>query len=221
MGHPSTVGGVGAKARLGLLVGALVVLGVVLAVWSPVSRDELRALIEPLGWGGPFVFVVLSALLGTALVPGPVLAGASGLLFGTAVGFLVTASATVLSAVLALLIARHGGRPGVVELEQPRVQRFEALLQRHGLLAVIVQRLAPAVPDAPCSYLYGLAGLSVQQVALGTLLGATPRSLSYTALGDGLGSGNGTLTAVAAGALVLTGVVGAAVAAVAFRRARA
>ena len=211
----------GAKARLGLLVGVVAVLGVALAVWSPVSREGLRDLIEPLGWTGPLVFVLVSAALGTALVPGPVLAGAAGLLFGTAVGFLVTVGASVLGAVLALLIARGGGRAGVAELTDPRVRRFEGLLQRHGLAAVIVQRLAPGIPDAPCSFLYGLAGLSVVQVALGTLVGAAPRGLSYTALGDGIGSGSSTLTAVAVGGLVLSGVVGAVVAAVAYRRARA
>ena len=208
------------RQRLALFVGALSVLAVVVLIVSPVSEQGLREAIEPFGVGGPLAYVAISALLGVLFVPGPILAGASGLLFGTAIGVCVTISSGVLSSVLAVQLAHRAGRPGMVELEHPRVKLVEELLERHGVGAVIVQRLVPGVPDAPCSYLFGLAGLASWKVALGTLIGAAPRSFSYTALGDGLGGGSSATAVVGGATLVLTAVVGAVAGAVMVRRVR-
>ena len=208
------------KARLGAFVAVLSLLGVAVLVFAPVSEGGLREVLEPFGIAAPLIYVVVSALLGNLFVPGPILAGASGLLFGTATGFFVTVAATVLSSVLAVLAARAAGRAGVEELESPRVQAIERLLQHHGVGAVIVQRLLPAVPDAPFSYLFGLAGLRVWQVALGTAIGAAPRAFSYTAIGDGLGGGGTLIGVIGLVVLTATGIVGAVVGAIAARRTR-
>lgn len=207
------------KARLAAFVGLLSVLAVAVLVLSPVSARGLRDALEPFGAAAPLAYVPVSALLGDLFVPGPILAGASGLLFGTVTGFFVTLAAALLSSVVAVMVARGAGREGVQELDDPRVRTIERLLQRYGVGAVIVQRLLPAVPDAPCSYLFGLAGLRVWQVALGTLVGAAPRAFSYTAIGDGLGEGSTAIGVIGLVTLVLTGVLGVAVATVAARRA--
>ena len=208
------------RQRLVLLVVALVALAAAVGLAAPVSQRGLRDAIEPLGAAGPLAYVGLAAALGAAFVPGPLLAAASGLLFGTLTGFGVSLASATLGAVLAVAAARRAGRPGVEELTDRRVRALEELLRRHPLGAVVVQRLAPAVPDAPCSYLFGLAGIGVAPVALGTLLGAAPRAFSYVALGDAAGTGSGRLAAVALGTLVAGAVLGAALAALAVRRAR-
>ena len=208
------------KARLGLFVGALTVAAVAVLVLTPISREGIRDALEPFGIAAPLAYVVVSALLGSAFVPGAILAGASGLLFGTTTGFFVTLAGTLLSSVVAVLTARAAGREGVQELESPRVKAIERLLQRYGVGAVVVQRLLPAVPDAPCSYLFGLAGLRVWQVVLGTAIGAAPRAFSYTAIGDGLGGGGSTIGIIGLVTLLVTGMVGVAVGAVAVRRTR-
>ncbi len=203
-----------------LFVAGLAVLGIAVVIWAPVSESGLRDAIEPLGAAAPVGFVPISALLGLAFVPGPVLAGAAGLLFGTAEGFAVSLAAATLSAVLALTLARYGGRPGVRELDAPRLQALAALAERRGTLAVIFQRLLPAIPDAPCSYLFGLAGVRAWQVALGTLVGAAPRAFSYVALGDAAGTRDARLALVGATVLVVTGIAGAITGLVVLRRSR-
>ncbi len=209
-----------ARTRLGLFVAGLALLGLVVLLWSPVSERALRDALEPLGAGAPVAFVLVSGVLGSLFVPGPILAGTSGLLFGTATGFCVTLGATAVSSSIAVVSARVAGRPGVRELNDPRVRAVERLLRRRPVLAVIVQRLLPAVPDAPFSYLYGLAGLAVWQVVLGTVIGAAPRAFSYTAIGDGLGAGSSTIAVVGFVTLIVGGVAGALVGAIALRRAR-
>jgi uncharacterized membrane protein YdjX (TVP38/TMEM64 family) len=203
-----------------LFVVGLVALGITVVIWAPVSESGLRDAIEPLGPAAPVGFVPLSALLGNAFVPGPVLAGAAGLLFGTAEGFLVAICASTLAAVLAVTFARQAGRPGMQELDAPRLQALAALAERHGTGAVIVQRLLPGVPDAPCSYLFGLAGVKAWQVALGTFVGSAPRAFSYVALGDAAGTRDTKLALVAGAVLLTTGLVGAGVGLSVLRRSR-
>lgn len=167
------------------------------------------------GWVDPFgdlaapAYVVISALLGAALVPGPILAGVSGLLFGAWVGTVVTIAASVLSAVLSLLTARRAAGRQFDAAAGPRLEALGALARRHALLAVVVQRLAPGVPDAPASYLFGLLGLTVGQIALGTAIGAAPRAFSYTAVGASLDDPGSGLAYVGLAGIVVTGLVGA------------
>src|SRR4051794_9919902 len=70
-------------------------------VVRPVSEQDIRDLIEPAGAFGPLAYVLVAGVLGALLVPGPLLAGASGLLFGTITGSFVTLAAAVVSALLA------------------------------------------------------------------------------------------------------------------------
>ncbi len=155
------------------------------------------------------VFVVVSALLGAAFVPGPILAATSGLLFGAFWGTVVTLSSAVASAVLALLLARRavGGEP--YEPGNARLRALAALARRRGFEAVVVQRLVPGMPDAPASYVFGTIGISVLHMALGTLVGAAPRAFSYTSIGASLDDPDSALAIVAVVGLVITGVVGA------------
>jgi uncharacterized membrane protein YdjX (TVP38/TMEM64 family) len=165
------------RGRLALLTVVLLALFVVFGVAGVVSGDALRARIEPLGhWGAP-VFAVLSAILGCLLVPGPLLAAGSGVLFGTWTGFAVTLVSSVLAALIALAVGRRIGQPA---------WRHRETLQRRGLWAVVVQRLLPGLPDTPFNYAAGVAGVRVHHLALGTLIGVAPRALAYTALGHHL-----------------------------------
>ena len=165
------------RARLALLTAVLLVAFVAFGVFGVVSREELRDWVEPLGaWGAP-VFAVVSAVLGCLLVPGPLLAAVSGVLFGTWVGFLVTLASSVLAALIAMTVGRMVGQAD---------WRHRDLLRRRGLWAVIVQRLVPGLPDTPFNYAAGVAGVRVHHLALGTAIGVAPRALGYAALGSWL-----------------------------------
>lgn len=194
--------------RLRLLAVATAALAAFLAFWvfDVLDEDDVRSLIEPFGPLAAPAYVVIAALLGLAFVPGPLLAGTSGLLFGTTAGTVVTLSSAILSAVLGLLLARRAvGEP------PKRLERLAELAQRRGTVAVIVQRLIPGVPDAPANYLFGALGLRVWQIALGTLIGSAPRSFSYTSIGASLDDPSSTGAIFGVVVLVITSLVGAVV----------
>ncbi len=209
------------KARLAALWLGLAAALVAFYGADLLSVAEVRAWVEPFGAAGPLVYVALAAVLGCLLVPGPLLAGVSGLLFGPLVGTVVTVAASVASAVVSLLAGRAVGRQGMAEVSGPRLEALTERLERHGTAAVIVQRLAPGLPDAPFSYLAGTLRIRPGQIALGTLIGSAPRGFSYTALGGSLDDLTSPIALAALAVGALTAVVGAELARRALRRERA
>ena len=188
------------------LIALAVVLTALFAVFwiaRPLSQDEVRDFIEPADAFAAPLYILAGGVLGALLVPGPLLAGASGLLFGTWTGFFVTLSSATLSALIGRAIGARTSRRHPV-----RDAALATAVRRHGVLAVVAQRLAPVVPDGPFNYAFGVAGVSAWPLVLGTLIGSAPRAFAYTALGDSLDDGLTPLALVAIGVVVVTGAVG-------------
>jgi len=156
-------------------------------------------------------FVVLSASLTVVLFPGPLLAGASGLLFGTALGFPLSLTAAVLGASLAFLIARTAGHDAVERRAGPRLARLRAAIGRRGFVTVLYARIVPGVPYNVVNYAAGLAPIGLATFAGATALGAAPRAFAYTALGGSLDD-LGSPEAIAAFAVLIVMAVGGLVA---------
>jgi uncharacterized membrane protein YdjX (TVP38/TMEM64 family) len=199
-----------ALVRVGLLAATLVAVAVVaVATGFRPSAGEVRDWGESLGAAGPVLFVPLSVGLAVLLFPGPVLAGAAGLLFGTAVGFPIALLAATLTAVAQMTISRHtaGGQIGALVPE--RARRIDAALERRGFVAVLYMRLAPGVPYHLVNYGAGLTRLRTRDMALGTAVGAAPRTFAYVALGGSLSDLRSPEAIAALALLVATAAVGA------------
>jgi uncharacterized membrane protein YdjX (TVP38/TMEM64 family) len=198
--------------RLALLTLVLVALLIVAWVVRPVSEDDVRDLVAPAGAWAPLVYVAVSGVLGALLIPGPLLAGASGLLFGTLAGFFATMAASVVSALLARAAGKRAGREAFLAGAGERSLALAEVVRRHGTAAVVVQRLAPVVPDGPFNYAFGVAGVAAWPLVAGTLIGSAPRAFAYTALGDSLDDPASPLALAAITVVVVTGTVGTFVA---------
>jgi uncharacterized membrane protein YdjX (TVP38/TMEM64 family) len=185
----------------------------VFGVWRPISAEGVREAVEGLGWAAPAVYVLIAAALACLMVPGNLLAAGSGVLFGPALGTIVAITSATLTAVMALHLGRRIGRDGLREVGGRRVEWLERVLARHGVWAVLLQRLTPGIPDGPSNYAFGAAGVRTWQVALGTLAGSLPRAFAYSALGTAAARLDGPLAAVGAAGLIVAGVTGAVIAA--------
>jgi uncharacterized membrane protein YdjX (TVP38/TMEM64 family) len=173
------------------------------------SADDVRDWGESLGWAGPVLWIPLTTVLGCLLFPGPIMAGASGLLFGTALGTPIALTAATTTAVSQMAISRYVAGARVGALIPERAKRIDDFLDRRGFWAVLYVRLAPAIPYHLVNYGAGLTRLRIRDMAAGTAVGALPRTFGYVALGgslDDLGSPEAIAAIVA---LVLTAVVGA------------
>jgi uncharacterized membrane protein YdjX (TVP38/TMEM64 family) len=195
-------------AALAVLVGGLFV---VVALTGSVSPGRVRDAIEPLGAAAVPGFIVVSALLTCALFPGPLLAGASGLLFGTALGTPVSIAAATLGAVLAFSIARFLAHDAVDALAGRRLRGVQEWIERRGFWAVLYARIAPGVPYSLLNYVAGVTRVRVAAFAAATAIGVAPRAFAYTALGGSLDD-LGSPEALVAIALLVAMAVGGAVA---------
>jgi uncharacterized membrane protein YdjX (TVP38/TMEM64 family) len=175
-------------AALALGVGALAAV-----VFLTVSRspEHVRDIVDGTGAWAPLLFIALSAALSCAFFPGQLLAGPSGLLFGTAAGTPISIVAGTLAATIAFSISRHGGRSALDELSGPRIHMWQDRIERGGFLAVLYARIAPFSPFVWINYASGLTRLRLRTFVAATAIGITPRAFAYTALGghlDDLGS---------------------------------
>lgn len=199
-----------ALVRLALVVAVLTVLFYLTAIQQVIDVDSVRRLVESTGPLAPLTYVVVSAVLGALLVPGPLLAAGSGFLFGPLLGTFVTLGATVGSAVISAYAGRRAGRDSARALLGPqRSDRIDGMIQRGGLWAVVGQRFVPGISDALASYTFGAFGVPLWQMAVGAFIGSAPRAFVYTALGASIGEFSAPLAYTAIAVWCLTAGVGA------------
>jgi uncharacterized membrane protein YdjX (TVP38/TMEM64 family) len=179
------------RLRLLVLAGGVLVLLVLMATSGSLSSAKIQERVDDLGWIGPVIFIPLSALLTVACFPGPLLAGAAGLIFGTAVGTPVAICSATLGASLAFLVSRRVGADALDELTHHRISKLKAIVERRGFMSVLYARIAPGMPYNLVNYAAGLTRIPLRTFAGATAIGCAPRAFAYAALGgslDDLGS---------------------------------
>jgi uncharacterized membrane protein YdjX (TVP38/TMEM64 family) len=194
-----------ARWRLATLAAVLAAAVIALGLTGSLSVRSVRGWADGYGAAGPLVFIALSAGLTVAFFPGPLLAGASGLLFGTALGTPVSLIAATLGASVAFCISRWWARDAAEEVSGPRTRALRSWVGRKGFLAVLYARITPGVPYNLVNYAAGLTPVRLTAFAGATAIGAAPRAFAYTALGGQFGSFSSWQTAVALGVLRLRG----------------
>jgi uncharacterized membrane protein YdjX (TVP38/TMEM64 family) len=201
-----------AALRLAALAAALAAFVLVLALSGSISAPRVRSWVDGYGAAGPLVFIAVSASLTVVLFPGPVLAAASGLLFGTALGTPVSIASATLGATLAFCLSRWWAHDAVVALAGPRLQSLRAWIGRRGFLAVLYARIAPGVPYTLVNYAAGLTPVALRSFVAATAIGVAPRAFAYTALGGSLGDLGSPEALAAVAVLVAMALIGAVLA---------
>lgn len=180
-----------AVGRLAGLGGFVVALFLIAASVFGLSSEGVRDAVDGFGPVAPLVFIAFSAALTVACVPGPLLAGAAGLLFGTALGTPTAIASATLGATAAATISRRFGAGALDELSGRRVSALQDWIAARGFLAVLYARILPGVPYSLVNYAAGLTRVPLAIFAAATALGCAPRAFAYVALGgslDDLGS---------------------------------
>jgi uncharacterized membrane protein YdjX (TVP38/TMEM64 family) len=197
--------------RLACLVFVVIAAFGVVGLSGPVSGARVR------GWvsGGPgaraaVVFVGVYIGLTLASVPGPILAGVSGVLFGTLEGGLLALAGALIGAVLAFMLARHVAGDLVERVGGRRVRELAAWVGRRGFRSMICARAAPAAPFTAVSYAAGLAPLRLRDFVAATVVVAAPRTFAYAAVGGNVHHAKSPVVVVAGLVILGIGVFGLA-----------
>jgi uncharacterized membrane protein YdjX (TVP38/TMEM64 family) len=195
--------------RLAAFVGTVGTLALAAALlgYAP-TAGELRDFGESLGWAGYLLWTPVTAVLNSVFVPGPVLAGAAGLLFGTAAGTPLAIVAATATACFQMAIGRFVAGDEVSRRLPARVRGVDAFLERRGFWAVFYIRIAPAIPYTLVNYGAGLTKLRFRDMAAGTAIGGAPRTFAYVALGGSLGDLSSPEAIVAISLLAVMAVAG-------------
>lgn len=196
--------------RVGSLAAVLGGLALLLALSGSLSSEEIRDRLDGFGLAAPLVFVAVSAALTPALFPGPLLAGAAGLLFGTALGTPVAIASATLGACLAFALGRWWAHDAVEHLARGRVAALRRWIGDRGFYAVLYARLAPGLPYSLVNYAAGLSPIALGSFAAATAIGCAPRAFAYAALGgslDDLGSPEAVVAMVVLVVMALGGLV--------------
>ena len=160
----------------------------VLAAWVGRTERELGTM----GWVMTVLVQVLIALCG--IVPASIGAITAGVIYGTAVGFVLCGAATLTGAVIAFLLSRSLFRDAVAGALQrwTRMKRLDEAVSQDGWRLVCLLRISPVMPFAATSYALGLTSLGLGEYLLGTLA-SLPALFLYVLLGDLAGAGIGSL----------------------------
>jgi uncharacterized membrane protein YdjX (TVP38/TMEM64 family) len=200
--------GPGPKIRLAMLGLALGSLFLVLALSGSLSPEKVEDWVDGFGAVAPLVFIVCAATLTCLMFPGPILAGASGLLFGTALGTPVAICSATLGACLAASIGRFVAGDAVEELGGPRIRALAQWVGRRGFTSVLYARIAPAMPYNLVNYACGLTTIPILVIAAGTAVGTAPRTFAYVALGGSFGDFSSPEAVIAFAIILGMGITG-------------
>ncbi|MBJ7289582.1 MAG: TVP38/TMEM64 family protein [Williamsia sp.] len=156
---------------------------VVVAVTVDIPDPQpLRDRVDGAGAWGPLVFVLVYIAVSLTPFPASALTIASGLLFGLIEGATVVMIGATIGAWLGFRLARWLGRDGVARLGWERIASIDAILQRRGLIAMVLIRLIP-FPFAVVNYAAGLSAIRGRDYLVGTVVGILPSAIGYTAVG--------------------------------------
>ncbi|RXK47988.1 TVP38/TMEM64 family protein [Halorientalis pallida] len=209
---------VSAAARRGTLVrsGALgfalaAVTLLVTAVFPQVTDPAwLRATLRSYGPFTPVVFATVQAVqVVVAPVPGQILAGVAGYLFGTLPGTLYTIVGVVIGSAVVFGASRLYGRPYVERvLTEDTLDRWDRFLDRTGVPGLFVLFLLPTFPDDILCFVAGLSEIDPPTFLALVLFGRGPSFLVIAYAGTQLSDGRLLRTgAVLLGLTILTGAV--------------
>ena len=154
--------------------------------WFPWDQHEIEAWIDGFGVWGPIVYIIVFALsmlfapLPTA--PMPLIAAA---IFGPALGFLYTISATAIGSTICFWVARRLGRPALRRLtSQGALDKVDELGKRLGVRLLIVLRLFPIAGVDYVSYAAGLTQMRFASYIVISVLASSPILIFAAVLGD-------------------------------------
>lgn len=154
------------------------------------NPEALRSWVIDAGPFAPLAAIFLVALRGFVGIPSQLVLIAVGLCFGTVLGTVYGAVGLVITAALAFLIARYGGRD-FVEARTPK--RYMNLMQnagdRGGAAVVGFLTAYPLAPLTPIHTLVGVTAMPFTSFLIVISIGSIVRAACYSYFGSNLVAG--------------------------------
>jgi len=151
--------------------------------WVEMIGDRVAAL----GWYGPLVFALITALLTGIGVPRLLMTGVAAALFGFTWGLISSQLGALAGAYATFALARWSGRESGLE-RWSRLQRFTGLLSEQGIIPVLLIRQLP-LSSFFINLILGLTAVRTRDFFIGSLIGFLPEAIPAALIGAGLAQG--------------------------------
>lgn len=185
-----------ALAVIGGICVAMLSTSAVLWVATPQVLDPLwlRRRLEAVGPLAPVAFVSLQALQAiVAPIPGQVLAGVGGYLFGTRLGTLYSMLGVVIGSTVVFTASKRYGRLFAAQVLAPEtLARFDGFVAEYGTVGLFVAFLLPTFPDDALCALAGLTELHYRRFLVLLVVGRTPTFFAAALAGTSTANGEFT-----------------------------
>lgn len=175
------------------LIILIISISIVINVYfSNYNLENVKSFITSFGFFSPIVLISLVLLqVLFAPIPGQLIGIVSGYLYGPIFGTLYSMIGLTLGTWLVLYLVRIHGRPYVKDKVNNKVfNKFDRLIEKHGLWTLFLIYLLPAFPDDLITYIAGLTKISIRKILIISILGRFPGFLVLNLVGAGIGSDN-------------------------------
>ena len=161
------------KIRIAIFVVILAVLFYVkqfTPVGDQMTAENLRALIEPLGFVGVLLFILLFAVGTIIQVPGWLFYSTAFIIFGSLKGGMIAYVGSVTAVIMSFYFARAIGGKALDKIKNQRIQNILAKMQENPVLIISLLRSFLWV-SPPLNYALAFTNVSDRKYILGSTIG--------------------------------------------------
>lgn len=148
---------------------------------------HLKYFILSYGKFSAFVFIFIYSIKPIFIFfPASLLSIAAGNIFGPITAFFLSMLGCFFAANFAFFLSRTFGKPFVDKMLRGKVMEMDDSIEKHGLIIILLMRLAFIFPYDPVSYAAGLSKMKYKDFILGTMIGMIPEMIAYSYLGKNM-----------------------------------
>jgi uncharacterized membrane protein YdjX (TVP38/TMEM64 family) len=158
----------------------------IMAWYAGFQVDEIQGMVSRYGFRGKLLFFGLASIRPFIFMPVTVFFVTGGIIFGTAEGaFWAIAGLTISSTICYWLAYRFQSLFHRI-VQKKYIRKVQEAAATNLVSKIFSLRVSPGMPFDIISYASGLTNISYRKFILGTFLGAIPKGILYTYLGDNL-----------------------------------
>ncbi len=146
---------------------------------SYLNAESLGAFLDSAGYWAPLLFIVIYTVGVSLLLPGTLLTGLGGIIFGPYLGFVYVWIGAMLGAALSFFIGRTLGREFAAGLIGNKLKKYDDAIEKNGFATVLYLRLI-YFPFSAMNFGMGLTKVRFNDYIMGTGLGILVGTFIFT-----------------------------------------
>ncbi len=150
-----------------------------------VNVDYIQRIVESFGVLGVLIYILINCIRPLFFIPTSLMYISGGIIYGTFKGSIYTLIGLVGGASIPFFLARKFQGLFKKILGNKHLDKINKISDNNNIIrGLFMIRVTPGLPFDIISYVAGMSNISYKKFLIGTLLGAFPKIVLYTLLGD-------------------------------------